>query len=458
MKRRFEDLFGVERQRLLLLLLISLTLAAVCISEETLHPYHIAMKCLHNGEYENGIIAYYKYLLHDDPMLSIESRRTDLEPAMEFLRCPVSEPQAKERRQLLKALIERILLNFSAAENHLNDLWRRHQSSLLLGFLRGEFFLAQDKLEQAVEAFESLKVSADSKPFTKMAEKLLEKKGHDPSEVTWRCNMLRRALRHIDLFERTEGEKLLRLILKEYPDDAEASRSLTELLIEMERYDEAMIVLEDQKSVLGPAGVPAHLEAWIHFNKGAFPPVVEILAPLEEMLEEISLFHYAESLFQIGRLHDALPRYEILRANDPENTGFTMRVVACNEAMERFQSATDILISETSKFPSDQLLKIELAGIFERAGRYDDAIREYRAAIDVSGPFDDLAREELNLIFARQQEERIQQEIEGRSGGEFTITETDSGQLNTSSVSPDANERLIRRQNDLTTRLRRLYD
>ncbi len=448
--------------------------------------YREALRQLREKRYSQGLKAYYKFLLICDPLFGVQTRRNDLAPVIDFLDKSLEERVSDTPRnmtssvtfsgdsrgspgprpgdpswRLLKVILERILLEWPEAECGLDTLIRAHPGNPFLEFLRGEFFLAQDRIEEAVTAFRKLEGNPRATSLIKIAKALMTRRGIDSDAVARRAGLMRMALRHIDLLERVEGEKILLVLLREFPRDIDASRTLVDLLLEMNRLGDAKNALDHLKTIAGPAAVPPFQEARLLFHMGKYAEVVEILSAEEETLEEYSIFFLAESMFQTGDFAGSLFRFGKLLENDPQNTGFLLRQAACHEALGQVADAAELLSKFSAAQPDSAILLIEQAGFLERLGRREEALEKFHAASAIAGPLQVEAQERYQqLSSVIEEEKRVEAEIAARS--ERQPPNEPVPEISPPPDSPQDRkasfDRLANRQAELGKRLKRLYD
>lgn len=360
--------------------------------------YMKALSLINEKQYADGIKTYYKYLLKYDPVSSIDSRRNDIAPAIDYVENEARKEISDSVYKLLKAIISRILHQIPEAQDILDGIRKNHPNSPFLEFLKGEFHLSNDQTEEAVLAFMKLKTMPRASGLSSIAEIIMKRHGIDSDAVARKAALLRRAFRHIDLFEREQGEIILRQTIREFPGDVEASSALIDLLIEMERLDDAQKVMDDLKETSSPASVRHSQEARLRFYQGKYQEVPEILAPVEDNLDELCVFILAESYFQLGQFVDAMPLYKKLLDSDPLNTGFLLRETACIEAMGNIASAAELLEMRTEAQDDSSALIMERAALLERLNRQDEAMREYRKVAASPGPLQDEAKVRIEII------------------------------------------------------------
>ncbi|HNW33987.1 MAG TPA: tetratricopeptide repeat protein [Candidatus Ozemobacteraceae bacterium] len=433
--------------------------------------YLAAMDQIAKKKYSNGVKTYYKFLLKTDPVSSIPSRRKDLAPAFAFFKKACQQNPSDFNSKLFLSIIYRIIQNWQFAQSSLGEIQSRYPSSPLLQFLKGEYLLGNDLVDEAIAAFQKLKLLPRSATLAAFTDHLLKRRGIDKTTSIRRAALLKRANRHLDLMETDKAEAAFRLLIREFPQVAEGYRALIDLLVELNRLDDAEQVLVEFKSLTGMKERIPLQEARLRYFQKRFQDVVNILTPIEtsDKSNDYILFFLAESAFQTGDFHRSATIFSKLFTRDPENIGFLLRKTASLEGEGNPASAAEILGIEVERRPDAPLVRMELAGLLERMSRLEEAKKEYQILLDQKSPFQAEAKERLESVIARLIEEEKQ-----RLTRSFAEQKAGRGHIETSSAtatifslpekteSVEANsgnfDKMAHQQGDLAKRLARLSD
>ncbi|HNW34013.1 MAG TPA: tetratricopeptide repeat protein [Candidatus Ozemobacteraceae bacterium] len=404
-------IFGDNMKNSILAGLFSICLfispSALADKAEPICIYFEALTLFQQEKFGEGLKKYYKYLLFSDPILSVECRKNDLQEAKAFFdhrsRLAPKDPQT----QLYLSLCDRIILNCASASSQLDTLLAKYQKSSILNFFSGEFYLVQEKNAEAIHAFSKLK-NKDGSKFWVLAQILEKKYGVNGDQIERKSALLRKGLRHLDLFENEQAEKILRQVMTEYPDDPRAPQELMDHFINENRLKEAeKILIEWRKNA--PGGKALHFpEARLMFRLGRFTEVLRILTPVlsadpgNEYLQSL----VAESLFMNGEYRKALGFLTSLQEADPLNLGLLLRRTASLELTGQASDAISLVTTLLEKAPKNAPLRVELGGIYERMGNLQNAREAYELVVNEESPLKALAQKRLEIF--RQQKTKEQ--------------------------------------------------
>lgn len=369
-----------------------------------------AMNHFARREYAEGIKTYYKFFLKANPAMSIPSRQKDLLSAfVYFKKCFVANPLGGNAKLYL-SIVYRITENWRYAETSLEEILKRHPSSFIPRFLKGELYLAMDRIKEAKTEFQKLRENPHAAKLVILADILLKRRGVGTSGAVRRAALLQRAYHHLDLMENSKAEAAFRLVIHEFPDEVEGYRALIDLLVGMGRLDDADRIFNALRNVVGMKGCMPLQEARLRYFQKRFQDVVAILTPLEEreQANDYFAFFLAESCFNIGKFDKSAVLFHRLARNDPENLGFILREAASFEGMGNRALAAEVLKREMNRHSDSGLVKMELGSLLERMNRLEDAKTEYQIVADSDSPFRFEARSKLENLVAKLVEEEKQ--------------------------------------------------
>jgi len=364
--------------------------------------YFQALQALESGSFLKGVQLYYRFLLIGDLPLSKEVRAHDLVKAMGQFKKELADKTRGDKAALAIILIDRIIERLDKADKRLNALREKFPSSVLLAFIKGELMLALGDQNLAVRIFGTMSRLPSPRGFPALADYLLERRGQGKrSDPAARRNFLMRiAYRRWDETDFAGAKKIFRNIMSEFPKDPEAPRALVDLLIQIDKADEAVQLIDEwQGSSTEQLIAPLPL-ARIRYSQGRFAEVIELLTPLQKADPQDMYLRLllAESRFQTGQYAAAAPLYESLSEADRKNQGFLQRWIACLDASGNITEGVSRLEAYIQENPNDSAMRVELASILMRLEKYDDARAQYYALKEVGNPYRGLALQQIAVI------------------------------------------------------------
>ncbi len=400
----------VYRRRRFIALVVAILIAgftAAAAETVTNSPprYLAALEALARGDHAAGIKAYYKYLLIDDPLLSLACRQADLAKAAAWVRGAGADKPNRALAALNRSLLARILLAWSEADQRLGALRQEHPKSVLLQFLQGEFWIQQDRGRDASPLLLELKNNPRGQRFAKLVDLLIARHGVNLEAEADRQTLMRTAMRHLDLLEYAAAEKCLRELIRRFPDDTEAPRALIDMLLEAGRNDAADETLTELRQRHGVSPLLPVQEARLHYTQRRFADAIPLLDAVmrDEPDNHYALSMLAESHFQAQNYASATACFAQLRAADPDNFGTLLRHLSCLEMQGLGVEAMRQLDTVLGKTPDNALLRFERARLADRLDFFADAIRMYHDIIDGGGPYRNVAESHLSALQTRLQ-------------------------------------------------------
>ncbi|OQA11121.1 MAG: tetratricopeptide repeat protein [bacterium ADurb.Bin374] len=376
-----------------------LSLSLFASDERPICSYFEALTLFQQEKFEEGLKKYYKYLLFSDPILSVESRKADLQEAKAYFDAQHRRSPQDPRIRLCLSLYDRIILDWPPACKRLGELLARFQRSAMLYFFKGEYLLAQAKNDEAHTAFQKLQ-TANGKKLLAFAEFLQKQHGVTADKSERKAVLLRKGLRHLDLFETEDAVRVLRLVMKEFPEEPRAPHELMDLLIRENRLREAEEVLAAWRK-RDPDGKQLYFpEARLRFKQERYSEVLKILAPVlsADPGNAYVQFMVAESAFMNGEYGKALELLPALQEADQENIGLLFRRTAALEMTDNAPGAVTLLQEKLEKNPYNIPFNIELGGIYERMGDLQKARSAYLTAINGDPTWGALAQKRFNAM------------------------------------------------------------
>jgi tetratricopeptide (TPR) repeat protein len=182
--------------------------------------------------------------------------------------------------------------------------------------------------------------------------------------------------------EPDKAEQVLQTMLKDDPGNEAAVEQLTQLLLDENKADEAISLLEGMTAhsgsatlfdLLGDAYTQAH-----DFSKaeGAYRKAVDL-----DPSELSHLRGLAQTLFSEEKYPEALEAYQKLADLMPDDSDNYLRIALIYREMHQLDKAEENLLKAKQSNPGNLEILYNEALIYESEGRYDDAIRVVSDAI-----------------------------------------------------------------------------
>jgi len=361
-----------------------LSLSLLASDEKPICSYFEALTLFQQEKFEEGLKKYYKYLLLCEPILSIESRKADLQEAKTYLENQYRLSPNNSQVRLYLSLYDRIVQDWTSACKRIDDLLRKFQKASTLYFFKGEYLLAQSKTDEASKAFEKLKNDTGKKKLWLLAKLLQKHHGLNAGTEERKNALLQKGLRHLDLFENEEAVKVLQQVMSEFPDDPRAPHELMDFFIRENRLHDAEMVLVTWRK-RDPDGRELYFpEARLKFKQERYPEVLKILTPLlsADPNNIYVRFMIAESSFMSENYEKALEFLPSLQESDPNNIGLLFRRTASLEMTNNASEAVALLSGALKQYPRNDHINLELGSVYERMGDYQNARTSYLAVVN----------------------------------------------------------------------------
>jgi tetratricopeptide (TPR) repeat protein len=392
---------------LVLLTLLPSHLAASSPPGAASPAYRQALESLARRRFADGIKNYYKFVILHNPALSDEVRKADLAAARDFLQGFLRRQPQDKKAQFFLSLVERLQLRWESANAMVERLHGQHPRSYLLTFVRGEFLLAQDRFDEGLARIAKVREIPQGARMLPLVEFLEKRFGDRQQPENRREILLQQAIRHIDLLERPAAWRVLEQARREFPDDLEAVRLMVDLALETGDLDRAEKTLQEwARQNQRPALTPVQ-ESRLRYAQHRFADVIKILTPVAEREpgNEFVLQLLAESHFQMGDRDRAAGLFERLLTSQPKNLGVLLRLCLCLEMQGKRPAARAHLARTLENDPGNEMVRMEMASLYERARDYDEALIVYQQVVRINGPLAETAArkvEELEVICANQ--------------------------------------------------------
>jgi tetratricopeptide (TPR) repeat protein len=179
-----------------------------------------------------------------------------------------------------------------------------------------------------------------------------------------------------------KAEQVLQSMLKDDPGNEAAVEQLTQLLLDENKSDEAISLLEGMTKhsdsatlydLLGDAYTQGHdLEK----AEGAYRKAVDL-----DSSELSHLRGLAQTLFAEEKYEDALTAYQKLADLMPDDADNYLRIAQIYKELNQLDKAEENLLKARQSNPSNLEILYNEAVIYEAQGRYDDAIKVISDAV-----------------------------------------------------------------------------
>ncbi|MBP7634107.1 tetratricopeptide repeat protein, partial [Candidatus Ozemobacteraceae bacterium] len=272
-------------------------------NEKIQNTYFQALQTLEAENHLKGVQLYYRFVILGGIPVSKAVRARDLARAMGYFKKEIAEGRNSNRNALGILLIDRIIERYDRAERRLDLLREKHSSSVLLAFLRGELALSRGDETLAMRIFGTMRHLPNPRGFPALADYLLEQRGRgktiDPAAR--RKFFMKLAYRRWDESDFDGAASVFRALMKEYPQDPEAPRALIDLLLQQDKTDEAVKILDGWKGVADEPLIPPLPLARIRYSQGQYEDALTLLGPLQEADPQDPYLRLllAESLYQL---------------------------------------------------------------------------------------------------------------------------------------------------------------
>lgn len=394
--------------------------------------YFQALQAFESEKYLKGVQLYYRFVVVGNMPLSKAVRAHDLARAMGSFKKELAAADTANKAGLGIILVDRIIERFERADKRLDLLREKHPNSVLLTFLKGELALVRGDEGLAVRIFGTMNHLPNPRGFPALADYLLEQrgKGKKPDPALRRRFFMKIAFRRWDEMDFDGAQKILRTVMAEFPEDAEAPRALIDLLLQLDKPEDAVKIIDEWKgSPDEPLVAPLPL-ARIRYSQGKYEEAITLLRPLLEAEPQDTYLKLlmAESLFQMNRQAEAAPYFKELAAADQKNQGFLQRLVVCSEAAGKREEALPLLEAYVEANRNDSLMRFELASLFIRLNRLNEARLHFNILREYGNPLHKQAVEKIAAI-DKAKYEQMMNTGSSNASGDAAMGDTGEGDL-----------------------------
>jgi tetratricopeptide (TPR) repeat protein len=198
----------------------------------------------------------------------------------------------------------------------------------------------------------------------------------DSDSAIWLARLYRLTNQH------DKAEQVLRDLLMRDPDNDQGVSQLTQLLLDEDKSQEAIALLQEGIKRSPSGGLYDQLGdayAQIHDSNSAEEAYRNAIG-----LEPDSVGHHtglAETLFDSGKYPDALAEYQKLTEMEPDQANNYLRESEIYRQMNRLDEAEAAVLQARQKAPGSLEVIYNEASIYEAEGRYEDGVRVLSDAV-----------------------------------------------------------------------------
>ena len=379
------------------------------------NPYLQAVEAFARKDYPSGVKKYYRFVTFSQIVLSKEIRENDLDEAQAYFDDLARQAENPEKPLLFLALIDRITDNLDRAHARLDSLRQKHPRSLLLAYLKGEVYLAQNQSKEAQQYLDWVLKTAANSPFAEVTRAILKfytkSGGANPEER--KKFLLAAAYRNWDLLEIPQAIRLFEIVASDFPSEPEASRSLVCIFLDLGNMKKAMEINDrwqrsNRLPLLDPMTRVRLLLAEDKYGEAA--------TILEECLHKeadngSARLLLADCRYNLGNYEPALSLYKELLPQNPKNMGIISRMKECLEILGRTDEALVLFEDLASKESENPWIQLQLADLYLQTGNHDQAEVYFDLLSGSANPYSQYATE-MSARIAAYKQDKAREELE----------------------------------------------
>ncbi len=379
------------------------------------NPYLSAIEAFSRKDFAAGIKKYYRFVSFSEIILSKQIRENDLDEAQVFFEDAARQTKDSEKALLFLVMIDRITENWDRAHARIDTIRQKHPRSLLLAYIKGEIYLAQNQVKEAKPFLDWVLQAAADSPIAKVTRALLGfyLKSESVDAEKRKSFLLAAAFRNWDLLEIDQAIRLFQLVADDFPSEKEAFRSLVCIYLDRNDTTMARAINDRWKSnnkepLLDPMTlVKLHLAA---------DEYSEAASLLEAMLRadpgnEPARLLLADCLYNLNKFEEALKIYSEILPRLPGNMGVISRLIHCLESFRRYEEAIALLEAQLNQETGNPWIQLELAELYLQTGNHDQAEVYYDLLSGYDNPYTGYAVE-MSAKIAQYRQEKAIEELE----------------------------------------------
>ena len=430
--------------------------------------YLNAREALSRKDFAVGVKNYYRLVSFSEIVLSNSIKAADLSAAREFFENAAGVSEKADKARLFLALIDRITGEIGKAHELIDSLREQHPSSLLLAYVKGELHLSQNQVPAARPFFEWILNAGENSSFAAITRSLLSfylgAEGIDPEER--RKFLLAAANRNWDLLEIEQAIRFFEIVVRDFPHEQEAFRSLVQIYLDLENMEKAVEVHQRWKSNNTARLLAPMAQAQFHLALDEYSEAAVILQELfESDAENVALkLLLADCLFNLADYEKALSIYQQLFAINQEDVGVVNRLKSCFEALGRTEETIALFESLAADGSTNPWFQLELAELYLKTSNYDQSEIYYDLLSSSGNPYSDYAAE-MSAQIAQFRHEKALEEYEAAerlaaAQREQTVSQTTSvsSTVSTESMAQPSAERVREVKVDELKKLMAIYE
>ncbi len=179
-----------------------------------------------------------------------------------------------------------------------------------------------------------------------------------------------------------QAEKVLRTILAADPNDEDALQQLTQLLLDANRSNEAVDLLQEALKRAPNADLYDQLgDAYTQLHDNGRAEEAYRSAVQLEPGQASHRHALAQSLFDQQKFPEAAAEYQTLAGMEPDDSSNHLRLAEINRALHDYSKAEQEILLAKKHAPGNLEVLYNEASIYEAEGRYDEAIRMLSDAV-----------------------------------------------------------------------------
>lgn len=383
--------------------------------DETANSYLKAVEAIAHNDFAVGVKKYYQFVSFSEIIISKQIRVNDLENARQFFSNITTSSEMREKAELFLALIDRITENWDKAHERLDLLRQNHPQSLLLFYVKGELYFAQNQVENARQYLVWIMESSPESPFAKIARALLNLyEGAQEVDAEKRKAFLMAAgYRNWDLLEIDQAIRFFEIVTRDYPSEREAFKSLVFIYLDQENCIKAREINDDwaknnKEPLLDPMTQVRLFLAGEEYDKAVV--ILNDLVSKDDSNEQVKLM-LADCLFNLKQFESALALYQAAFPQNLGNIGIVQRMKNCMENLQKIDEAIKLFQQLADAEPDNPMIQLDLAELYLQNNDLDQSEVYFDLLSSYENPYSDYAAE-MSAKIAQYRQDKALEELE----------------------------------------------
>ncbi|WP_045213709.1 tetratricopeptide repeat protein [Desulfonatronovibrio magnus] len=193
-------------------------------------------------------------------------------------------------------------------------------------------------------------------------------------------NLRARAELALELGRYSEATEMFKTLAAGYPSDFSISEALAYAAQRSEDTEDSRVAREEYKRIIdsGRAGTQTRVRyAWLLMREQQYNEAYDVLRPLDYETLEIAQLK-ADSAFLAGKLDMAIAHLNYWLMHNPGDADRWRNLADAYDASQQPDQTIDALERYIELKPGDRVAGLRLAGLYQRTGRTQSAITQYR--------------------------------------------------------------------------------